>query len=783
MDYTVDQGPDTISNSNVEPSDSDVMEVTAPNIILFNVNDTSQSSERTNSDDGPEKLINKMNQEENDLKGKCKTSSNNFDLEVQNISLHNGTDKTNAGTLELDSDIDKEEHRQENLNKHIDLNQQKDCTMIEGHSLSDKSEKDAHNILINSGLDEINPFKTSIVGSDTDQEKDKLQHSDTVNEIRQKKEDLPNDDVLPDKTQNGTQHIVFNNGGDTATSSELMNLDSNPITLNVDLNIAEEKSELQNSNTDFEMNQEKNENLLENHASPDKTKNETQNKMAKSEADKLDCFNTEVQIKQEIVDIDYERISVQYRGKSIVVYSDSDSSSSLGSPVPIPLNVDEEEDELDEHPNNSHPQQSASHPVRKFNIRTEGEVFPEELPPLEYLTISPDQNVQLEPVGTVSGIVGVLVVIKALPDSPALYDDTVLFLEGRRPLGLIFETFGTVHQPFYSVRFNYNKDIIDQNIELGNRVYFAPKASNLTKYVFISELKKIKFDDASWEHDNEPPPTQIEFSDDEEEKLAKQRQKNQSRKSDNFNGTHLGRKKRKRNFHSDNNHHQENGGPQLLQGDLNKNPFGDRSHSFQGHVSKQWPPKENYSSGNKQWPPKESSADSSQIQSQNSFRKSQPAFFGEKPNWHMQPRGYPTCQSLPGQQNMPQNNSIPFDNVQQAASFGNFSLPPPPQGLNFNIPPPPMTNSRPYFGANPSQSPHFMPGMNNQYIPAFNPCQPPPLFSSQHNPTMSSQHPPHTPSQYPANIPSQGTANKPSQYPSHHTLQNSPQQSSNMSFR
>lgn len=29
------------------------------------------------------------------------------------------------------------------------------------------------------------------------------------------------------------------------------------------------------------------------------------------------------------------------------------------------------------------------------------------------------------------------VVIKALPDSPALFDDTVLFLEGRRPLGLV----------------------------------------------------------------------------------------------------------------------------------------------------------------------------------------------------------------------------------------------------------------------------------------------------------------------------------------------------------
>ncbi|GFS16725.1 H/ACA ribonucleoprotein complex non-core subunit NAF1 [Elysia marginata] len=183
-----------------------------------------------------------------------------------------------------------------------------------------------------------------------------------------------------------------------------------------------------------------------------------------------------------------------HRGQTIVDYSDdndaddnSSSSSSFAPPIEDRLKELEEvlSDDGDEKKS-----MSTKPSLQRNKIRTEGEVFPEELPPLEYLMISPDESVELEPLGVVSGIVDVLVVVKADNNSPALYDDTILFVEGRKPLGLIFETFGTVEKPYYSVRFNNAEDITEKGIEVGHRVYFAPKADNLTKYVFIAELRK-----------------------------------------------------------------------------------------------------------------------------------------------------------------------------------------------------------------------------------------------------------------------------------------------------
>ncbi|KAK0048452.1 H/ACA ribonucleoprotein complex non-core subunit NAF1 [Biomphalaria pfeifferi] len=441
-------------------------------------------------------------------------------------------------------------------------------------------------------------------------------------------------------------------------------------------------------------------------------------------------------IKQEVEDLDYERLSLQYRGKSIVVYSDTDSDTE-GSDCSPNVTMAVEEDGNEDFQDTFQKKQSENLGTKKFLSRTEGEVFPEELPPLEYLTISPDENVELEPLGTVSGIVGVLVVIKALPDSPALFDDTVLFLEGRRPLGLIFETFGTVHQPYYSVRFNRNEDIRDQTIELGHSVYFAPKASNLTKYVFISELRKIKFNDASWEHDNEPPPSHLEFSDDEEEKKAK-RQRNQTKKSDN--PVLKGQKRRRGNAQSDNNSSaQENNGLKLMQGDLNRNPFSNRSQSFNEHGtkqtskentsnSKQWPPRENTSLSHQQWHCRQNSSSFSQQWPQTSNKEPAPSFVNFSlpppfPPFNIPPPSFNTNPLLCQNSTLPSyNNTGPFMGQASAPSFNNPGLftghtstpsshntgpfnsaPPPHNNTNntghFNSVPPPHNNTGPFNSA------------------------------------------------------------------------------------
>lgn len=100
-------------------------------------------------------------------------------------------------------------------------------------------------------------------------------------------------------------------------------------------------------------------------------------------------------------------------------------------------------------------------------------------------------------------------------------DDTVLFNHDRRSIGLIFETFGPVEKPYYSIRYNDINSINQRQIKLNQEVFYAPKETTYTKYVFVQELRALKGSDASWEDDNEPPKCAIDYSDDEEERAAK----------------------------------------------------------------------------------------------------------------------------------------------------------------------------------------------------------------------------------------------------------------------
>jgi len=214
-------------------------------------------------------------------------------------------------------------------------------------------------------------------------------------------------------------------------------------------------------------------------------------------------------------------------------------------------------------------QQSGQSKKKKKRCTTRGEVFPEDLPPLEDLTLTPGAEIKMQPLGVVSGIVEVLVVIKANQNTPALYDDTVLFSENRSALGLVFELFGSVDQKYYSIRFNKAEDIQKKSIAIGDKILYAPGADNLTKYVFIKELEKEKYDDASWENDNETPFEFRDFSDDEEEIILRPIQK-QIKKEARLEREELNRKK-KLDEQTPMNESAESRG--LLQGDLHKNPF------------------------------------------------------------------------------------------------------------------------------------------------------------------------------------------------------------------
>lgn len=114
--------------------------------------------------------------------------------------------------------------------------------------------------------------------------------------------------------------------------------------------------------------------------------------------------------------------------------------------------------------------------------------------------------------------------------------DTVLFLEaGNRTLGQVFDVMGNVASPMYCVRFNCADDIKRKDLTIGMKIYVAPQ-SQYTNFIILSNLMKQKGCDASWENDNEVPEDCNEFSDDEEERLARrrkaQKQRNQNRISE-----------------------------------------------------------------------------------------------------------------------------------------------------------------------------------------------------------------------------------------------------------
>ncbi|XP_074647325.1 uncharacterized protein LOC141903187 [Tubulanus polymorphus] len=217
---------------------------------------------------------------------------------------------------------------------------------------------------------------------------------------------------------------------------------------------------------------------------------------------------------------DYE---VQTDSDSESAEYDSDSSSdSSSSSVVVVAHGDRDHDNDggrdDDEDRNSTPDPTE---VRKQPVRTRGELLPEDLPAIEELHIELPDDVTMIQLGQVSGIVGILVIVQAHQNTPALDADSILFYENKKPIGQVFETFGPVIAPLYSIRFNSTDQIDDSGISIGTAVYCAPTLTQYTHYIFMNQLKQMKGSDASWENNNEPPPKFVDYSDDEQEKMAK----------------------------------------------------------------------------------------------------------------------------------------------------------------------------------------------------------------------------------------------------------------------
>ncbi|XP_061686367.1 H/ACA ribonucleoprotein complex non-core subunit NAF1 isoform X2 [Syngnathoides biaculeatus] len=173
-------------------------------------------------------------------------------------------------------------------------------------------------------------------------------------------------------------------------------------------------------------------------------------------------------------------------------------------------------------------------------FKTKDEILLEQdLPAVEELTVSLPDDVELMPVGTVSGIIQQLVIIQSVKDSPPLTDDSIIFGSDRVALGKVFEVFGPVCRPLYILRFNCPDELSSKGLTLGLVVYCAPEMKEYTGYILLQQLKLLKGSDASWKNDQEPPEEALDYSDDEKEQQAKRRVKNHKKQHNSTGGLTL----------------------------------------------------------------------------------------------------------------------------------------------------------------------------------------------------------------------------------------------------
>ena len=146
-------------------------------------------------------------------------------------------------------------------------------------------------------------------------------------------------------------------------------------------------------------------------------------------------------------------------------------------------------------------------------LRTEHEIVDEQVKKPDIIVTNDMNIVQL---GMVETMVDNVILIKANKsgDYQVLETGSVLCLEDRNVIGAVSETLGRVQEPLYSVTFSRKAEISELEIDIGTTIFYVEDHST---YVFTQPLKGTKGTDASNQHDEEPNPDEMEFSDDEAE--------------------------------------------------------------------------------------------------------------------------------------------------------------------------------------------------------------------------------------------------------------------------
>ncbi|KAM7541811.1 hypothetical protein Aperf_G00000019056 [Anoplocephala perfoliata] len=136
------------------------------------------------------------------------------------------------------------------------------------------------------------------------------------------------------------------------------------------------------------------------------------------------------------------------------------------------------------------------------------------------LPARPGPDAEMSKLGHVYAIIDGVVIIKSADDwseNFALDKSTPVFFSDRRPLGFIYDTFGSIRSPMYAVvhenraaKAGRELPKVDVNVEVRDEVYYDKK--QIVK-VIPTDLTKVKANDEEL--------SDIDFSDDEEERIVK----------------------------------------------------------------------------------------------------------------------------------------------------------------------------------------------------------------------------------------------------------------------
>ncbi|KAL8286515.1 hypothetical protein RQP46_004532 [Phenoliferia psychrophenolica] len=150
--------------------------------------------------------------------------------------------------------------------------------------------------------------------------------------------------------------------------------------------------------------------------------------------------------------------------------------------------------------------------------KTEHEVAMPEIA-LPSMSRLPD-DVEIAVVGKIESVIETVVVVRASTagDWRVLDEGTVCCWDDKTVVGAIFETFGSVQQPFYSLRFPATAVPDPAVFTVGRSIHYAPK---MASFVFTRDIRGIKGSDASNIWDEEVAAAEMEWSDDEAEQEYK----------------------------------------------------------------------------------------------------------------------------------------------------------------------------------------------------------------------------------------------------------------------